>query len=94
MVQLVITTSKSATIRERLSVRSLFVFLYLTSAAHNQEIYVLPAMKKNEKDEFGFGRGEKGMLAWVGWALNNGSALNDTPFLRKGDLGTIILNFY
>jgi len=38
------------------------------------------------KDEFGFGRGEKGMLAWVGWALNNGSS-GEGPFLVPGDVG-------
>lgn len=42
-----------------------------------------------KKDRYGFGRGELGAIAWVGWALNNGSGDKDSPFLQNGDLGNI-----
>jgi hypothetical protein len=53
-------------------------------------------MRSGEKDRFGFGRGEKGMLAWVSWALENGSSgsMDWGPLLLPGDLGSLnFLNF-
>lgn len=61
--------------------------LSLFVAIQNQEVYILPPTG-GRKDEYGFGRGEKGMLAWVEWALNNGSAGNG-PLLVEGDVGML-----